>query len=362
MISARQLTLIVALTRVAALLVLLPVVQIGEARQDAWISVIVSTLAACLLAGMSASLAAKYPGKSLGHYANQLLGRLFGTIATGLVALSFYVLCLIRIRLVSLVIITEFMPKTPGWGLAIPMLLTAFYGAMLGPDSIGRSSELLFTLVMTFILTGFLLVYTARTGPVIGLKPILSRGLRPVLAASISPTFLGAASGSKVLALGRFTTKTRGLVKAVLAGLVISGLVRLVMTILVLTTLGPEQAQRSVTPVLALASAVYIEGLLERLDLFLLAAWVLGVSFDVTALLMSSSILIGDSLGVSFRTVAAVLFVAGIIPVSHRFTDVFIVNELHSIPVTAVWTLAVYVGAVGSLYLAALIKRLGKRT
>ena len=43
---------------------------------------------------------------------------------------------------------------------------------------------------------------------------------------------------------------------------------------------------------------------------------------------MSSSILIGDSLGVSFRTVAAVLFVAGIIPVSHRFTDVFIVNEL----------------------------------
>ena len=113
---------------------------------------------------MSASLAAKYPGKSLGHYANQLLGRLFGTIATGLVALSFYVLCLIRIRLVSLVIITEFMPKTPGWGLAIPMLLTAFYGAMLGPDSIGRSSELLFTLVMTFILTGFLLAYCRAGG------------------------------------------------------------------------------------------------------------------------------------------------------------------------------------------------------
>lgn len=356
-ISARQLMLIVALIRVSAILVLLPVVQVGDARQDAWIASIVSTLASCLVAALSASLAMKFPGKSLGQFSKEILGPTLGMIATALVALSLYILCLARTLTVSLVVISQFMPKTPGWAIAVPMLATAFYGAILGPDAIGRSAEIVFTFLAGILILGVGLVYVSKAGPTTGLKPMLARGFGPVLAASVSPTFLGAVSGSIVLAIGRFTRKPSGLLKAVVAGLLISGGFLLVLTVLVLTTIGHQQAQQSLTPLLVVASSIFIEGVLERSDLLLLAAWILGVTFDVTVLLMSSSILIGDALSQSWRTVAVVLFLLGVLPVSHRFTDVFIMRELNSVLVTGTWTLVVYVGAVGLVFVAALLKK-----
>lgn len=357
MISPRQLFFTLALARIGALLVLLPVVQSGNAMQDAWISVIVATAAAILVTWLGSYLAMKHPEKSLGRFANDLLGRLGGTIATGILALSFYVLCLIRVRLVSLVIISHFMPRTPGWALAIPILLTACYGAMMGPDTIGRASEFFFTVMAVIIVASLAVFYAWGPERVAGLKPVLSRGLGPVFAASVPATFLGLVSGLKVLALGRFTTEKGKIPKATATALLISGLALLVFAINAVTALGPAQAQRSVTPLLALASSVSIEGVLERLDLVLVAAWVMGVTFDVTALLMSSSILIGDSVGADHRKVTAVLFLLGLVPVSHRITDIFTMRRLHSTPVTGIWAIVIAVGTLAPVFVAYLIKK-----
>lgn len=357
MINPRQLFFIIALTRISALLVLLPVVTAGNALQDAWISVIVATVVAILFVWLGAYLAMKHPGKSLGQFSRDLLGKTGGAITTGLLAISFYVLCLIRTRLVSLVIISHFMPKTPGWALAIPVLLTAFYGAMMGPDTVGRASEFLFTVMALIIVVSMVMSYVWSAERVAGLKPVLSRGLRPVFGAAVPAAFLGLMSGLRVLALGRFTVEEHKMPKATALALLVSGLVLLVVTIDVLTTLGPAQAQAYVMPVLALASSVFIEGILERLDLVLMTAWVLGITFDVTVLLASSSILIGDSLGIGHRKVAAALFLLGVVPVSHRFTDIFVMRQLHSIPVTGIWSAAICVGTLAPVCIAYLIKK-----
>lgn len=357
MISPRQLFFTLALARIGALLVLLPVVQSGNAMQDAWISVIVATAAAILVTWLGSYLAMKHPEKSLGHFANDLLGRVGGTIATAILALSFYVLCLIRVRLVSLVIISHFMPRTPGWALAIPVLLTAFYGALMGPDTVGRASEFLFTVMSVIVVSTVLLSWGWSGERVAGLKPVLSRGLGPVFAASVPAAFLGVVSGLNVLALGKFTTEKTKMPRATAMALFVSGLGLLSTTINVITTLGPVQAQKRVTPLLALASGVFIEGVLERLDLVLMASWVLGVTFDVTVLLLSSSILIGDSVRVEHRKVAAVLFLLGLVPVSHRITDVFTMQRLHSIPVTGIWAVVIIVGTLVPVTVAYLIKK-----
>lgn len=357
MINPRQLFFIIALTRISALLVLLPVVTAGNALQDAWISVIVATVVAILFVWLGAYLAMKHPGKSLGQFSRDLLGKTGGAITTGLLAISFYVLCLIRTRLVSLVIISHFMPKTPGWALAIPVLLTAFYGAMMGPDTVGRASEFLFTVMALIIVVSMVMFYVWSAERVAGLKPVLSRGLRPVFGAAVPAAFLGLMSGLKVLALGRFTTEKEKMPKAMTMALLISGLALLATTINVLTALGPAQAQSHVTPLLALASSVFIEGVLERLDLILMASWVLGVTFDVTALLLSSSILFGDSLGADRRKVTVVLFFLGLVPVSHRITDIFTMRRLHSIPVTGIWATLIVVGTLVPVLVAYLIKR-----
>jgi hypothetical protein len=61
----------------------------------------------------------------------------------------------------------------------------------------------------------------------------------------------------------------------VVVALLVSGLIVTLLAVTVLVTLGPLQAQQSVAPLLDIGRVVYIEGFLERLDLFLLATWVL---------------------------------------------------------------------------------------
>jgi hypothetical protein len=146
-----------------------------------------------------------------------------------------------------------------------------------------------------------------------------------------------------------------------MAGILISGLFLLGSTLQVLTTIGHQQAQQSLAPLLAVASSVSIEGIVERTDILLLTAWILGVTFDVTVLLLSSAIIIGDAMSVKYRTVAAALFLIGALPVSHRATDVFSMNLIYSIPVTSTWMLVVFVGAVGAVFVAALIKERKRR-
>jgi spore germination protein KB len=304
---------------------------------------------------------AKFPGKSFGTVSKEVLGPYAGWVVTGMVALSLYVLALARTRSVSLIVISQFMPKTPGWAIAIPMLAVALYGAVTGPDAIGRSAELVFTLLTGILALGAVLLLASKAGPITSLRPILARGIRPVLAASIAPTFLGAVSGSVVLALGRYVKKASSLPKAVMAGILISGLFLLGSTLQVLTTIGHQQAQQSLAPLLAVASSVSIEGIVERTDILLLTAWILGVTFDVTVLLVSSAIVIGDAMSVKYRTVAAALFLIGALPVSHRATDVFSMNLIYSIPVTSTWMLVVFVGAVGAVFVAALIKERKRR-
>lgn len=361
LISSRQLLLIAAILRTGSMLIILPVVHYGGALRDSWIAAILSTAASCLVALLSVGVAMAFPKKSLGHIANTVLGRIPGTIATFTVALSQYVLCLARIRTMSLVIISQFMPKTPGWALALPVLVIALYGAVCGPDTMGRAAEIVFTVLAFIVVGGCALVYMSKAAPVAGLKPMLANGWKPVLVASISPTFLGAVTGSIALSFGRFTRETRQLARSIMGSLIISGVLLLVVTIIVLTTLGPVQAQESITPFLSVAGSIHISSVIERADLLLLAAWMLGVTFDVTVLLLSASILIGDSLNLSYKSVAVALFVIGVIPVSHRITDVFMIGPFQSPQVTGPWTLIVFVGVVGVVYVASLIKKKGGR-
>lgn len=355
-ISARQLMLIVATIAVSSTVVVVPAVKYGDARQDAWIAAIISTLASCLVAILSTGLAERFPGKSLGQFSKEVLGPHLGWVVIGLVSLSLYVISLAKARLVSLVVVSHFMPRTPGWAIVVPMLAVALYGSVTGPDTIGRSAEVMFTMTIGVSILMIALLHASKAVPQTSLRPILAHGLKPVLAASVSPASLGVVSGSTVLALGRFTKRPSSLTRAVVMGLLISGIILVVMTLYVLTTIGHDQAESSVAPLLALAGAINIEGVVERADLPILTVWMLGVTFEVTVLLMSAAIIIGDALSASYKVVAAVLFGIGVIPVSHRVTDLFSLRLLLSIPVSGTWALVVFVGAIGATLIAVLRK------
>jgi hypothetical protein len=115
--------MVVALVRASIIVVFLPVVTQGEARQDAWIAALLTTLVGCLIGAMMASLAMRFPGQSFGAFSGRALGRPLGLVASASVALTFYGVAVVRARLLSLVLVSEVFQHTPGWVFGIPIWL-----------------------------------------------------------------------------------------------------------------------------------------------------------------------------------------------------------------------------------------------
>ncbi|MDP2858692.1 MAG: GerAB/ArcD/ProY family transporter [Bacillota bacterium] len=361
LISARQLMLMILVAKISVMVIFLPVVTGGDARQDAWIAAILATLAGSLFGALMASLAMRFPGKSFGSFAQDVLGGVLGRAAAVLVALSLYGMAVLRSRVLAFIIVSEVMRETPEWVFGLSILVAATYGSTLGPDAMGRASEAIFTIVMGSIVIGIALVLVSRVGPATSLKPVLERGIGPVLGATITPVFYFATSAAMVLALGKYCTEPRRLRGAVVASLLISGVVLTTITALVVTTLGPHTAGHELAPVLALGKAVFFEGILERLDLPLIAVWALGLAFEVTLLLLSSSIILGDAFGLQFRHVAVGLALVAMVLVSLQATTIFDYKQVISPEVTGPLTLVVHVGLVGLVLIVASIRGKGRK-
>jgi hypothetical protein len=81
-----------------------------------------------------------------------------------------------------------------------------------------------------------------------------------------------------------------------------------------------------------------------------------GVTFEVTVLLLSSSILLADAINAPVRTVTVVLALLGALPASLRLTDVFMLDKVQSPSVYGIVTLGLYVGVVGILLVVAFFR------
>jgi spore germination protein KB len=222
-----------------------------------------------------------------------------------------------------------------------------------------RAAEIIFTVVIVSIATGVLLLFMSGMGPLTNLKPVLERGWGPVFEAALTPIFFFATTSAMVLAFGKYVTEPSRMRRAVVAGLLIAGALLTSLSILAITSLGPHHVGRELTPLLALAKNVYIPGVIERSDLLLLGIWMLGVVFDVTVLLLAASIILGDAFGVSFRYVALALFFVGVPAVSLRVTDLITLPKVFAPLPAAIVTLAIYIGVVGLVYGAALVRGKG---
>lgn len=360
-ISARQLMLIVALSRISVIVIFLPVVTAADARQDAWIAAILAVGGGMALGAMAASLVRRFPGRTFACFARDVLGRVVGTGAALVLGLFFYALAVIRARQLALLVVTALFDRTPGWAIALTVLSAGLYGAFLGSDALGRAAEILITVIGASIVGGLALQFASGGVDFSLLLPILSRGIGPVLEATVVPIFWFATSALTVLVLTSVCAEPARAAGAVVKATLISGSVLVVVAATAIATFGPHEAQLQLSPVLSLARSVFLMGVAERLDVVLLNIWVLGVAFDIALFLFVSSLTLGDSLALGARSVLVVLAALGTVPVSLRSIDMFDIRRIFKPLPTGVTTLAIHVGLVGLTLLVALIRRKGEK-
>ena len=273
--------------------------------------------------------------------------------------LYFYLLSLSRTRELSLLIVSTILPNTPGWVFGVTILIAALYGVLLGADTLGRSAEMLLTIVLITIIGGFILLFISGTEGISLLRPVLSRGIQPVAVAAVHPSFEFANSAATVLALGKFCRRPRGMARAVTTATLLSGAMLVSLTVVVLITLGPLEAQQQLSPMLSVSRTVFIPGIFERIDLLLVSIWVTGVIFEVTLFFFTASVILADGLGLTREKTAVPLFFVGLITVSLRFTDMFDFVQFYGPLSAGILILVIHVLLVGLVLFVSVLRGKG---
>lgn len=273
-IANRQLMFMLFITRAVAPISLLPALSSGWARQDAWASVIIAGAGTALLALTITGLSVKFPRQTLVEYSRELLGGVGGSIISLIPLSLFFFLAATEVRIYAEIINTAFLPRTPLVVIVGITLLLAALGVYMGIEVLGRMADffMLWFSVSIFI---SLLLPLPEVMPE-HYEPVLARSLDPVISSALVPIAIASQYFTVGMLLPRVQSPHKG-IRTVLTAVFLAMSVLFLVVLVVLGQLGPVEGPEAAFPMLTTFRTLESSEFLERLEIFLVLAWGLGI-------------------------------------------------------------------------------------
>lgn len=164
---------------VGSALLLIPTGIISQAKQDAWIAMLLAIVLGAGIQYIMISLATLYPDKSLIRIIEYLLGKPLGKMIGILYAWFFLHLSALVIRNAVDLIKAVIMPETPMLPLSLMAGILIYIAIYHGIEAVGRSNELFTPVAIIGFWLTILLVAPLMKGE--NIQPILAEGLAPVI-------------------------------------------------------------------------------------------------------------------------------------------------------------------------------------
>jgi spore germination protein KB len=244
----------------------------GQARQDAWISILLGMVGGLLLFQIYYRLYSYYPDLLFTSYVQKIIGKWVGWVI-GFLYVNYYMYLAARIlRDFGELLTSTIYTQTPQFVIMSLMMLTIIYAVYKGLEVLARVGELLFFVVYIMAVVGGLLIVFTGLIHMENLKPILEYGLTPVLKSTISETinfpFGEMIAFTMILPCLSEPKKARPIC---MFAMVLSGINITITSIIDISTLGVDLFIRSPFPLLSAIQKIQLLNFLERLDvLFML--------------------------------------------------------------------------------------------
>jgi spore germination protein KB len=157
-ISARQLMFIIMTVIISTADIFLPAVVATIAGRDSWISVIIATAEALVVAAVAVALALRFPKKTIIQICQIVLGKWVGWLIAFILFYNMFLFLFANsVSSVSVILKVVFLPNTPLSVFIILMVLISAYAVNQGIEVIARVTELLLPLgIGILILVGLL--------------------------------------------------------------------------------------------------------------------------------------------------------------------------------------------------------------
>lgn len=265
------------------------------AKQDAWISALITAPIGVILIYANCYLMSLYPGKTY----VQIIQLVFGKWIGFFISIGFISLALISIPQVTWYLgnffTTAIMPETPAYVINLLFIISVAIGLLYGLETMARSSEILvYIMSVVFLLSMILVLPNAKID---NLLPILEKGMTPVLKGAYKLSSYATLPFIFMFIIYPVNVyndkKSRtSLILGHLWGMFLI-FIAVIMCILVL---GSNITSRSMFPVYLLAKEINIGTILNRLEILITGIWIITLFFRVGIYYYSSAIVISELL------------------------------------------------------------------
>jgi spore germination protein KB len=255
----------------------------SEAKQDAWIAVLLALVGGLILVFIYCSFSKKYPGYNLYEIFEQIFNRKIALFFTALYILYFFYLSARVLRDFCELMKTAIFVITPIEFIALLLMLTISYIIYLGTETLGRTIEILspYTFILMFLLIFFL--YANHSVTMQNLRPVLAHGWMPVIKVAI-PEVLTFPYGETVVftIIMASVGKTKYLTSVSIASLILSGIILSYFAFLKAAVLTPTMVLISPFPLLSAIREISVARFIERLDAIVVYMMMLGIFVKVS--------------------------------------------------------------------------------
>ncbi|WP_416826301.1 GerAB/ArcD/ProY family transporter [Ectobacillus polymachus] len=272
------------------------VVPLGlVAKQDAWIAVLLGLAGGIVLFFFYGLLSNRYIGMPLTSYTKQIFGKYIGSFISLFYILFFIYGAARDLRDGGEFLQTSMYDQTPLFILNVLMLAAIAYVLYKGLNVLARTGEIYLILMILLGIIGLLLILFSGIIDIKNLQPILSKGWFPVLTAAYPRMFMFP-FGETIcftMILSNLDKPQFGM-KIGISAMVFSGMILSLITLVEITVLGVDIANRTTFPLLATISKVNIANFLQRLDFIVVLALIMGDFFKVAIFFYAAVIGVTD--------------------------------------------------------------------
>lgn len=238
-----------------------------EAKQDAWIVTLISMLIGLGLIWCFIELSNRFPQEQITGIATKLLGTVIGWPLAFMYFMLFAFNATRNVSEFADLINMTFLQETPGNAITLLFLFTIIYILYLGIETFARITEIILPATVFLIL--FIYIMAIISGPfdIKNITPVLGNGLKPILK-GIFPVGISFPFGNAFLFIQywKYADSRDYVKKATLTGVVLSGSMLIITTIVMLATIGPTLASDFTIPFLEIIKLINIGDIITNFD------------------------------------------------------------------------------------------------
>jgi spore germination protein KB len=266
------------------------VVGVGkEAKQDAWIAIILMTLIGIGLMYFYYSINQLLPNKNLFEIMEYCFTRPIAILLSLGYVLYFLYTTTRVIRTFGEMITTAILPITPIEVITLSIMLVIGYIIYLGLEVLARITEIFAPYVVLFLTLLLILLPVSGEIELHNTQPILGDGIKPILKAMF-PSLLVFPFGELVVFTIILTSvkELKKSKKTALIAVLVAGIVLTVTSILMVVTVGVDIVEYANFPLLNVTKRISIGHFIERIDPLVVFIMTLGVIVKSTIFIYCS--------------------------------------------------------------------------